>query len=69
MDYTSLEKEYTQTKNKINTLNKYLKANRQKLNEIAKNLLNNEDTYEFKTNNLVLRKPTNHLCKKGVVTP
>ena len=59
-----LEADYVSTQNKINTLNKPLKARRLQLNEIAQKLLNDKSSYEFQNHNIVIHRPVRHLAKK-----
>jgi len=59
-----IEKHYIATKNKITTLLQYLKVHRQKLNELADSLLDNNDTYEFTTADIILSKPRGHKSSK-----
>ncbi len=61
---TELEHIYLNTRNTLDNLRRHMKKEREKLNETAEMLLNNQEEYIFSSGDLVIKKPTSHTITK-----
>jgi len=61
---TELEHRYLNTRNTLDNLRRHMKKEREKLNETAEMLLNNQEEYIFSSGDLVIKKPTSHTITK-----
>ena len=59
-----LEHIYLNTKRTLDNLRRHMKKERDKLNETAEMLLNNQEEYIFTSGDLVIKKPTSHTITK-----